>query len=119
MIAAVDELAKFQQWKKEVLPALQKDVASGVPAKDMMAKYEAALTARLISLAMLEEKASSAIVAIKDLLDRVQGKAVETKEITHRLGKLSQEELDAMLKTKLKDLTDVTVESIPALPKVK
>lgn len=110
MCAAVDELQEFEQWRDEVLPLLKGDVRKGLTPGELREKYMALLTARLISIGLTEKRASAAIVAIKDILDRVEGKAIETKEIRHKLESLPEQELDALLLTKMKDIS----ESAPA-----
>jgi hypothetical protein len=55
------------------------------------------VTARLVTEALTNADATKAIAAIKELSDREWGKATEHKEIAHKLGRLEEKELDAIL----------------------
>jgi hypothetical protein len=66
-------------------------------------KLHTLLTMRQWTIALKSEDDAKALAAIKDILDRTQGKAVEKIETTHKLAGAADSELDALLLTKLKD----------------
>lgn len=107
-IDMVDALAEFEEFRDNMLPVLKKDLAAGMTAEQLIQKYHAYAAARNITMALTSENEGVSLAAIKDLMDRAGGKAKEKKEITHRLGELPEEEIDAILETKLKEtiLTD-------------
>lgn len=97
MVRTIDDLAAFDKFKEEILPALQKAVAKGVKAKDIMEQYSSHAAARTVTIALTEKDPGKALNAAKDILDRAQGKAVERKEVKHKLQELTDEQLDALL----------------------
>lgn len=103
MIDMVDSLAEFQEFRDNVLPILRKDIAAGMTAEQLLAKYQSLATARTISIAATSENEGAALAAAKDVQDRAGGKAKERKEILHRLGELPEEEIDALLTSRFKE----------------
>jgi hypothetical protein len=97
MVSVIDQIAAFEQFREEVLPALQKAVAEGHSPSSIRKRYMAHMTARLVTEALTNADATKAIAAIKELSDREWGKATEHKEIAHKLGRLEEKELDAIL----------------------
>jgi hypothetical protein len=61
-------------------------------------------------IAMTDKDSGRALSAIKDILDRTQGRAVERTTTTHKFEKLKDEELDALLKSRLKEVADTDEE---------
>lgn len=96
---ALDELAAYEEFKEMFAPALLKDIKAGLPMEKILKKYEPLAAARLVQLGIAGSD-KDALGAIKEILDRTQGKAVQKQEHTHKLAKLSDEELDAMLASK-------------------
>jgi hypothetical protein len=103
MAKNLDDLAEFEQFRSEILPALQKDLKSGMTDEKIIQKYRAVVAARMVTHALDLANPGVSLAATKDLMDRSLGKAVERKQVEHRLGKLPDEELDAILLTKLAD----------------
>lgn len=93
---ALSELALFQEWKEHILPELRELLVKGVSAKEIVKKYENYAAARAITIAITETDSSKALSAVKDIIDRASGKAVERKKITHELEELSEEQLNAI-----------------------
>lgn len=106
MVESLDELSFFQEFKAELLPDLRKLVEGGAPTKEILERARALATARLASLAALETDSRTALVAIKELMDRLDGKATERKEIKHSMEQLRDEELDALVLTAMKEAED-------------
>lgn len=106
MATVLDELTFFQEFKAELLPDLRKLITGGAPTKEILERARALATARLASLAALETDSRTALVAIKELMDRLDGKATERKEIKHSMEQLRDEELDALVLTAMKDVSE-------------
>ena len=106
MATVLDELTFFQEFKAELLPDLRKLITGGAPTKEILERARALATARLASLAALETDSRTALVAIKELMDRLDGKATERKEIKHSMEQLRDEELDALVMTAMKEAED-------------
>lgn len=103
MCRSVDTLAQMEALQDYIDPEILKDLANGATADELRKKYHAKITARQITIA-LKGKDDKAINAIKDLTDRTEGRATEKKEFVHRLEKLDDNQLNAMLLTELEDL---------------
>ncbi len=99
MARALDELAQFEDYQT-ILATIRKDLKKGMTEAQLAKKYAPLAQARIISDMLTSDNASAALAAARDLLDRVNGKATEKQEVTHRLEKLSDNELDALLKSK-------------------
>lgn len=103
-VALVDRVSEFEKFEREVMPALRESVAKGEAPTSMRKKYLSHATARLITEALTNPDATKALAAIKEIFDREEGKAVEKKAVEHRLGKLPEKELDALLISTIDDL---------------
>jgi hypothetical protein len=99
----LDDLAVFEELRADLIPFLRKAIESNASPEEILEKGRAAVFARLLSIAVLEPSSNSTLAAIKEYIDRDRGKATDKKEITHRLGKLPDEEVDALLLSKLAD----------------
>lgn len=102
-VGMLDDLAEFNQYREEILPVLRQALKAGTDAETIYKKFQAYAAARMVSIAATEIDSAKALSAIKDILDRTQGKAKERQEVTHRLSSLPEEQLDAILLSKLKD----------------
>lgn len=107
---ALDKLADYEDFTSTFLPSLQKDIRAGLTMDQLLKKYEPAVAARLVQLGMTAE-GNTALGALKEILDRTQGKSVQKQEHTHRLARLPDQELDAVLKSKLEKAGIATVET--------
>jgi hypothetical protein len=105
-VRSIDDLQAFDDFVKELLPALRNDLSAGLTADDLYKKYQSIAAARSIQIAMSEIDSGKALSAVKDILDRTQGKATERSEVTHRLDKLPDEQLDALLLSEMGALKD-------------
>lgn len=101
----LDQLAQFEDFQKTILPALQADVKAGLTSEELRKKYTSLVQARILTTALANPDVKAALTAAKDILDRAEGTATQRIEQTHRLEKLPEEQLDAILKTEL-GLTD-------------
>lgn len=103
-VAAIDDLALFEDLQKSLIPELRKAINAGKDTKDILQIGKAAALARLVSLATMNADDKTALSAVKELLDRLEGKVTEKKELTHKLAKLEESEVDALLLTSLSEV---------------
>lgn len=101
--AALDERAAFEDFKDSVLPFLRKCLENGMTAEEIQAhpKLQAAMLARQMSIALKEVDSGKALAAIKDMRDRSEGKARERLEVTSKLERTPDDQLNALIKSKL------------------
>lgn len=97
MAKTIDQLSQFEEFQNEILPFLKKALKEGATAEDIYARAQALAAARTVSIAATEQDSTKAMAAIRDILDRTQGKAKERTEVEHKYSKLKDEELDALL----------------------
>lgn len=102
----VDELARFEKFKQDVLPELRDDIRAGLTASEIMKKYSALAAARTITTVALEVDSGKALAAAKDILDRAEGKPKERVEHTHRYDQLTDDELDAQVLARAQEMAD-------------
>lgn len=112
MARAIDEKREFEDFKtllgSKVARELIQDVKSGMSAKELREKYSTYLQARQIAIALASTDDGKADAAAQRVLDRAEGKATEKKEIKHAFSEMSDEELDAILKSEQEDLEDMS-----------
>ncbi len=104
----VDLLDDFAEWRENFAPILREDLRKGLNEEKLREKYASYAQARAIAIAMGEPDSGKALAAIKDILDRKGGKAKESVAISHRLEKIDESELDALILSK--------ASSVKALP---
>lgn len=100
----IDDLVLHDDLMMGVLGSIKKDLAQGLTSEEILEKYAALAAARITSIAATEADSSKALAAAKDILDRAKGRAVERKQIHHKLDKVDEKQLDAILLTELEDL---------------
>ena len=103
MVRALDTLAQYDEFCDEVMPLLRKAIQEGWTAEELEndARIQALLVARQLSIALSDKDASKALAAIRDARDRSTGKPTEKVEVTRKLEKLPDDQLDARLKSLL------------------
>lgn len=102
-----EDLKSFDQFRKDLLPALQQDVMDGMSPEDLRKKYLSYLTARTIQIGLTDTSALAALSAIRDVQDRTEGKPVETKHVINKYENLPDAQLDAALLSQMDDLKDL------------
>lgn len=107
----LDKLAEFEEFNATILPKLRQMLKEGAQADEILEFSKAAAAARVVTIAATERDSTKALAASKDILDRTQGKAVERVQQTHKFEKLEEEQLDALLWSKLKEAEVVTDDS--------
>lgn len=106
MAKLLDDLSEFQEYQT-ILKELRKDIKKGFTEAQLAKKYAPMAQARIISDMLTTNNPTAALAAAKDLLDRANGKATEKQEITHRLEKLSDQELDALIQSEEQELEEM------------
>jgi hypothetical protein len=104
MVRGLDELATYEELTTGLLGTLKQDLRQGLTSEQILKKYAALAAARVVSVASTEVDSAKAMAAAKDILDRSQGKAVERHINVHAMSELKDEELDALLLSKLKEV---------------
>ena len=107
MAKNIDDLAEFEAFFNEVPRKLRELVLSGATPEDIRKATATLREARIAAIALTDPDAKTALAAIKDMTDRDEGKAKETKEISHRLGRLPEEEIDAVILSQLEDIENI------------
>lgn len=97
----IEDLREFEQFKQEVLPMLRDAVAKKKPSEEIFELVRAHSAAKLATIALLEKDSQKAMQAIDKILQRTDGPVVQKSETEHRFGRLKDEQLVALLKTKL------------------
>lgn len=112
MVRNLDKLSQYDEWVQLLPKDLQRDFLSGMSAQDLYAKYANAAALRAIHIALTEDP-SKALTAIKDIIDRDQGKAIERKQMHHVLDEVEDQQLDALIASELETLTEMDDPSEP------
>lgn len=107
MTKALDDLAAYEDFKATTLKAIRMDIRKGLGAAELRKKYAAVIQGRLITDALTTEDIKEASAIGKDVIDRVEGKATEKKEVTHKFADMKEDELDAILKSEIEELSDM------------
>lgn len=100
MVEALDNLSQFEEFQEQILPKLREALAQGATAQDIYKLASAAAAARAVTIAVRGED-GQALAAIKEVLDRSVGKPTEKREVKHELANLPDDQLDALLDSKL------------------
>ena len=96
-VRALDDLQAFDKFQEQVLPKLRDWLEQGYSAEDIYKAAAPYVAAAGVTKALKDFD----MTAIKDVLDRDQGKAKERVDHTHRLEKAPEEQLDALILSKL------------------
>ncbi len=114
MAAALDTRTLLDDISAELLP-IMRTASKERWTRDQWRAHpvlSALIQARQFSIAITDDDTSKALAAIKDINDRTEGRATERVETIHILEKLPDEQLDALLETELKELSDDDVEDL-------
>lgn len=101
---ALDDLSEFESFRKDLLPKLRDAIKQGKKTPEILELAKAMSAARLAAIAVFEPDNKVALTAVRDLLDRLDGKATENKKVQHVLADAREQEVDAVLLTALSDL---------------
>lgn len=109
MARDLDKLAEYDAFVNNILPRLQQLLLDDKKSsRDIMSFAEKELVARMVTIALTPGSSpKDAMTAIKDLLDRTQGKAKETLTINQKYDQLEEAELDSLLISERESLKDL------------
>jgi hypothetical protein len=105
IIGKLDDMAVWEELKDKLLPRLREDLINGLTSDQILKKYESYATARLVHNVIADPDSGKSNTAAKEILDRIQGKPTEKKELTHKMARLSDVELDALIISKSSSLS--------------
>lgn len=105
-----DDVDEFDKFRRQILPAIRLDLENGLSGADILQKYKAIAAARQV-MVMVSKSDALASKAAKDVLDRADGKPVETQVRRHKYEDLSDEQLAALYKTKVQDLKNAAADT--------
>lgn len=108
MADGMDLISDFEEFCAHLSPSIRRDLCKGMTEKQILEKYKPVAAARLASIAGTSSRDGVALAAAKDVLDRTSGKAVERKDVTHRMGSLPERELDSLIMSELEDVKSLT-----------
>jgi hypothetical protein len=100
-VRTLDNLRLHDELFHGIIGPLKQDIANGMGALEIAKKYANLAQARTVTIALTEPDSSKALAAAKDIIDRSEGKAIERKQIAHALASASEQELDAVIASKL------------------
>lgn len=99
--AMLDALRLHGEFVQKVLPDLRELVAKGATPDQLYKRFTSEVAARAITMALVEPDSAKALSAVKEVLDRSQGKATEKHEIKHQYDELSTEQLESLVRSKI------------------
>lgn len=108
MLKNIDKLREFEDFQEKLLPALRGQLKAGVTSEQLYQLYAAVATARQITIALTEADPGKALSAIVDIQNRALGKPKEKLEVEHKYSKLTDDELDALLASRAKEVGEVS-----------
>lgn len=98
----LDALAEFEDFREKILPGIRRLLREGKSQRDIYLHYKEQLAGRKISIALDPTvSANTALAAIQDIENRIDGKPTEKKEVAHKFEQLPADQLDAMLLSEL------------------
>ena len=102
----IDEKSQFEEFKEEILPKIRAMLKAGKTSVEIRAFTQAYVTARQVSIALGSVDEGAALKAIDSLTHQNEGKPKERSENIHKFERLPENELDAILASKLAELSD-------------
>lgn len=112
MLAALDDLAEFEDYKRTVLKSIKDDIKAGLTAPQIYKKYEAMVAARTVSIALTEKSPKDVTPLLKDISDRAGGRAVERQIVVNPHANMTDEEVRALLQSRLAEFEAVDANEV-------
>lgn len=106
MAKLLDEKSQFEEFKEEILPKVRAMLREGKTSEEIRRFAQSYVTARQVTIALTSENEAAVLKAADALTFQNEGKPKERTEHTHKFGKLPDNELDAVLTSKLRELED-------------
>ncbi len=106
MVRSLDELAEFQKFQTAILPVLRQAITEQWSAEKIWSNpvTQALLAAQAVTIGLSNADQGKALSAIMSVMDRTIGRPKEKAEVTHKIEKLKDSELDALLATHIADM---------------
>lgn len=101
-----ERIAQFELFNESIMEPLREMVLAGAPPSKIRQAY-----ASLVQARMVQEAAQGNYQAMKDVLDRHEGTAVQRQESITRYAKMDKSELAALTLQKLKDAGIINVQA--------
>ena len=108
MIDGLDKLEIFEELNQVVLPQLQRLLAKGYTHKEILKEFQALAAAKLVTSLITEKDSSKILGLVKEVNDRLDGKAVSPTEVKHKFENLPDDQLDSLLESRLVEAGLVT-----------
>lgn len=111
IIETLDDLREFEELRAALSPEVRKDLLAlkngKISVKEIQEKYKT--IAQMVQvMELLNPK--NRMAAAQQILDRSEGKPTEKIEQVHKFEKLKDEELDSLLTSRLKEVTEDTAD---------
>jgi len=103
MVRSLDKLAQYELFDKTIMPSLKKMIVQGWSPEKIRKHFAPLIQARMIQAGLGDVRSAQTMKAMKDLLDRHEGTAVQRVEQKNIYAKMSKKELAALALQKLQD----------------
>ena len=110
MARNLDKLAEYEMFDSSILPQLQKMVVENWSPDKIRKAFAPLMQARMVQMALGDSKSPNTMKAVKDILDRHEGTAVQRVDNVTTYAKMDRRELAALALQKLKDSGLVSVD---------
>lgn len=108
---SLDALAEFETFREMYAPEIRRDLMNGLTDKQILEKYKPLVAARMVQTAVAGD-AKDAISAGREIYNRLEGTPAAKVDITHKLERLKDAELDALLESELNKLESIEATAI-------
>lgn len=98
-----DKLAAVEDYHANVPAELRRLLENRATPDDIL-QFAASLAAARLVTELASSHAGTAMDAAKQILDRSQGKAIERIQQSHKFEKMDEQQIDALLISKLKEV---------------
>jgi hypothetical protein len=103
----IDKLIEFEDFKTNIMPMFRKAVKEKKSASEIYKMAQSMVAARMVTDALIAPRISDRIAAGKEVLDRGVGKAADNININKRFEEMTDEEIEAALRTKREEIADI------------
>jgi len=110
MARNLDKLAEYEMFDSSILPQLQKMVMENWSPDKIRKAFAPLMQARMVQMALGDAKSPNTMKAVKDILDRHEGTAVQRVDNVTTYAKMDKRELAALALQKLRDSGLISVD---------
>lgn len=111
MARRLDKLAEYEEFTNKVAKPLRKLLLEGKSDTEIIKHFKGYLGARLMHVIMTSRNDNITLNAIREAMDRVEGKPVAKVQNTHKFEKLSEAELDAVIESEIRSLEKLDIDT--------